>query len=196
MVKIISGNIFNSEADAIVNTVNCVGVMGKGLALNFKQRYPEMYKAYRRICNQHQLRPGMILPYTKSEKLILNFAVKDHWRNPSSFEWVAESLIRFVNNYERLGIKSAAFPWLGAGNGKLSKKRVREIMMRYLEPLPISIEIYDFDNSTSKLSIEGSCNRKLNPKSLNNWSYNSPEFVDKIDEVLKQVREKKMINMK
>ena len=147
MVKIISGNIFNSEADAIVNPVNCVGVMGKGLALQFKQRYPEMYQAYRQVCINRQLRPGMILPYSKSQPLILNFAVKDHWRYPSSFEWVAECLVRFVDNFERLGIKSVAFPWLGAGNGKLSKKRVREIMLRYLEPLPIPTEIYDFGRS-------------------------------------------------
>ena len=89
MVNIISGNIFNSTADAIVNTVNCVGIMGKGLALNFKNRYPEMYRAYRFVCNKRQLRPGMILPYSKlndSEPLILNFAVKDHWRNPSRYE--------------------------------------------------------------------------------------------------------------
>ena len=145
MVEIISGNIFNSDANAIVNTVNCVGVMGKGLALNFKRRYPEMYAAYRDVCRRKQLRPGMILPYSKTEPLILNFAVKDHWRDASKYEWVESCLIRFVNNYERLGIKQAAFPWIGTVNGRLERKRVREIRLHHLEPLPILIEIYDYD---------------------------------------------------
>ena len=152
MVKIITGNIFNSNTDAIINTVNCVGVMGKGLALNFKRRYPKMYAAYRQACNKKQLRPGMILPYTKlddGEPLILNFAVKDHWRDPSRYSWVEDCLRRFVDNYERLGIKSAAFPWIGAMNGRLDMKRVREIMLSHLEPLPIPIEIYNYDASVA-----------------------------------------------
>lgn len=74
------GNIFNSKAMAVVNTVNCVGAMGKGIALDFKLRFPEMFKEYQRICFQHLLKPGQILPYTKSRPIILNFAIKDDWK--------------------------------------------------------------------------------------------------------------------
>ena len=117
-----------------------------------------MYQAYRVVCNNKQLRPGMILPYSKlcpaeglakrkhrDEPLILNFAVKDHWRDASRYSWVEDCLKRFVDNYERLGVNSAAFPWIGAMNGRLDMKRVREIMLSHLEPLPIPIEIYNYD---------------------------------------------------
>ena len=74
--KEISGNIFNTKAMAVVNTVNCVGVMGKGIALDFKLRYPEMFKEYQKICFKHLLKPRQILPYMKSSPIILNFAIK------------------------------------------------------------------------------------------------------------------------
>ena len=140
------GNIFNSHAMAVVNTVNCVGAMGKGIALDFKLRYPEMFKEYQSICFRHILKPGQILPYTKSNPLILNFAIKDDWKDPSRVEWIEETLQKFVSHYHALGIKSVAFPWMGAMNGGIPIEVIKSLTRKYLSSLQdIDIEVYDFD---------------------------------------------------
>lgn len=140
------GNIFNSKAMAVVNTVNCVGAMGKGIALDFKLRFPEMFKEYQRICFQHLLKPGQILPYTKSRPIILNFAIKDDWKDPSKIEWVEETLQKFVDNYKKLGISSVAFPWMGAMNGGIPIETIKSLTRKYLSTIAdIDIEVYDFD---------------------------------------------------
>lgn len=145
--KELSGNIFNTSAMAVVNTVNCVGAMGKGIALDFKLRYPEMFKEYQHICSQHLLKPGQILPYRKTSPIILNFAIKDDWKDPSRIEWVEETLIKFVTNYQQMGITSVAFPWMGAMNGGIPVDVIKRLMRQYLSNLPddIDVEIYDFD---------------------------------------------------
>ena len=144
--KEISGNIFNTKAMAVVNTVNCVGAMGKGIALDFKLRYPEMFKEYERICFQHLLKPGQILPYKKSSPIILNFAIKDDWKDDSKIEWIEETLKKFVENYKRMGITSVAFPWMGAMNGGLPIDLIKTTTRKYLSNLDdIEIEVYDFD---------------------------------------------------
>lgn len=140
------GNIFNSKVMAVVNTVNCVGAMGKGIALDFKLRFPEMFKEYQRICFQHLLKPGQILPYKKSTPIILNFAIKEDWKDPSKVEWVEETLQKFVNNYKKLGITSIAFPWMGAMNGGIPLETIKYLTRKYLSSLEdIDVEVYDFD---------------------------------------------------
>lgn len=142
----IKGNIFNSSAIAVVNTVNCVGAMGKGIALDFKLRFPEMFKEYQRICSQHLLKPGQILPYTKSKPIILNFAIKDDWKDPSKEEWIEETLQKFVENYRALGITSIAFPWMGAMNGGIPFETIQNLTRKYLSNLEdIDVEVYEFD---------------------------------------------------
>lgn len=144
--KEIKGNIFNSNAMAIVNTVNCVGAMGKGIALDFKLRYPEMFQEYQKICFKHILKPGQILPYRKSKPIILNFAIKDDWKDPSKIEWIEETLQKFVKNYKAMGITSVAFPWMGAMNGGIPLETIKSITRRYLSTLEdIDIEVYEFD---------------------------------------------------
>lgn len=139
------GCLFRTEAQCLVNTVNCVGPMGRGIALEFKKRYPDMYQSYRSVCKQGLLRPGMILPYTKADRLILNFAVKDHWRNASSHEWVEACLRRFAANYERLGVTSVALPRLGAENGWIPWEPTYALIVEYLSDLPIDVELVHFD---------------------------------------------------
>lgn len=142
----LKGNIFNSRAMAVVNTVNCVGAMGKGIALEYKWRYPEMFQEYQRICLAHLLKPGQILPYKKSTPIILNFAIKDDWKNPSRVEWIEESLQKFVDNYRLMGITSIAFPWMGAMNGGIPFNIIQSLTRNYLSNLEdISIEVYEFD---------------------------------------------------
>jgi O-acetyl-ADP-ribose deacetylase (regulator of RNase III) len=144
--KEVKGNIFNSDAMAVVNTVNCVGAMGKGIALDFKLRFPEMFKEYQKICFKHILKPGQILPYRKSKPIILNFAIKDDWKDPSKVEWVEETLQKFILNYKTMGITSIAFPWMGAMNGGIPLETIKELTRKYLSNLPdIDIEVYDFD---------------------------------------------------
>ena len=142
----LKGNLFNTKAMAIVNTVNCVGAMGKGVALDFKLRYPKMFKEYQKICFRKLLNPGQILPYRESSPIILNFAIKDDWKDPSRIEWVEETLRKFSENYKSLGITSIAFPWMGAMNGGLPIEEIKTIMRKYLSNLnDIDVEVYEFD---------------------------------------------------
>lgn len=141
IVKI--GNIFESTSKTLVNTVNCVGVMGKGIALEFKKRYPLMFNEYVQLCNAGEVKPGQ--PYYYSDLCgasILNFPTKDHWRSPSKLSYIEKGLNWFRKNYEELGITSIAFPPLGCGNGGLTWAVVGPLMYSKLADLPIDIEIY------------------------------------------------------
>ena len=150
------GNIFESHAKTLVNTVNCVGVMGKGIALEFKKRYPAMFEEYVQLCNKKELVPGR--PYFYSDlygNSIINFPTKDHWRSPSKFSYIVSGLDWFRDNYEKYGIESIAFPPLGCGNGGLPWNVVGPLMYKKLKDLPISVEIYaPYGTPTSQLSEE------------------------------------------
>lgn len=144
--KELKGNIFNTKAQTVVNTVNCIGAMGKGIALEFKLRFPEMFQEYQSICEKRLLRPGQIWPYRKGSPWVLNFAIKDDWHQPSKVEWVEETLKKFSETYRQLGIKSIAFPWMGAMNGGIPFETIQELTRKYLGKIEdIDIEVYDFD---------------------------------------------------
>lgn len=148
--KELHGNLFASKAQAIVNTVNCVGFMGKGVALEFRRRFPAMFAEYKKVCLEKRLRPGQILPYRKSAPWILNFAIKDDWKNPSKEEWVEECLRKFRSRYHEMGITSVAFPWMGAMNGRIPLATIQELTRRYLSDLEdIDVEVYSFDPSAT-----------------------------------------------
>src|SRR5712692_2670703 len=136
------GDIFDSKAHVIVNTVNCKGVMGKGLALAFKQRYPAMFPVYQQECKTGKLHIGRPTLYKQSTPWILNFPTKDHWKPPSKIEYLEKGLEYFVANYKKAGIKSIAFPKLGAQNGKLPWDEVGPLMAKYLSQLNIDVYIY------------------------------------------------------
>lgn len=154
IVKI--GNIFESSARTLVNTINCVGVMGKGVALEFKNRHPEMFKEYAQLCAQKRVKPGV--PYYYTDLLgtsVINFPTKDHWRSPSKVSYIKNGLEWFRNNYQQLGITSIAFPPLGCGNGGLPWSTVGPLMYKMLSDLPIDIEIYaPFGTKSEQLSVE------------------------------------------
>ena len=153
IVKI--GNIFESSCSTIVNIVNCVGVMGKGIALEFKKKYPEMFMEYVLKCDRGQVKPGVPYIYQDNKTSILNFPTKDHWRSPSRLAYVVDGLDWFVENYEKYGIKSIAFPPLGCGNGGLAWSVVGPVMYQKLAKLPIDIEIYaPFGTSPRELTDE------------------------------------------
>lgn len=138
-------NLLNSNAQTLVNTVNCVGVMGKGIALDFKLRYPDMFRAYKRVCDAHQLEVGKLLLWQGPDHWVLNFPTKKHWRYPSRIEWIEAGLEKFVGEYSRRGITDVSFPRLGCGNGGLKWEAVRPVMERYLANLPINVFVHDYN---------------------------------------------------
>ncbi len=142
MIKYIEGDIFSSPAQVIVNTVNTVGVMGKGIALEFKNRYPHMFEIYKRVCEKRQLSIGKLMLVYEPDHWILLFPTKQNWRYPSKLEYIESGLIKFTQTYVEKNISSIAFPKLGCGNGELEWDQVKALMEKYLKPLPIDIYIY------------------------------------------------------
>lgn len=143
MLTYVIGDLFQSPARVLVNTVNIVGVMGKGIAKDFKLIFPEMFREYQRLCEAKQLDVGQLQIYRASPKWILNFPTKKHWRQPSRPEYIEAGLKTFVRTYASHSITSIAFPPLGCGNGELDwEQEVRPLMEQYLRPLPIDVYIH------------------------------------------------------
>lgn len=127
-----NSNIFNSHCKTLVNTINCVGVMGKGLALEMKNRYPEMFEQYHSFCERNLIDIGKLWLYKTDDKWVLNFPTKKHWKNNSEYEYIELGMQKFLETYKDKNIKSIAFPMLGCNNGGLNKDKVLEIMTKYL----------------------------------------------------------------
>jgi O-acetyl-ADP-ribose deacetylase (regulator of RNase III)/uncharacterized protein YwgA len=143
MVKVLIGNLFESQAQTFVNTVNCVGVMGKGVALEFKKRFPEMFEDYEKRCKRREVKLGR--PYLFKRLVppwILNFPTKDHWRSVASLEVIVEGLRYLIQHYKEWGITSIAVPPLGCGQGQLEWRVVGPTLYRNLSKMDIPIELY------------------------------------------------------
>ncbi len=139
------GNIFTTKAQTIVNTINCVGVMGAGIAYEFRLRHKDMFERYVELCEKKQIDIGKLWIYKNEDKKILNFPTKYDWRYPSKEEYLHKGLQKFVDTYQTRGIESIAFPLLGAQKGGLSEKKSLEIMHHYLAKCDIDVEIWYFD---------------------------------------------------
>ncbi|MBK8259528.1 MAG: macro domain-containing protein [Polyangiaceae bacterium] len=142
MLKYVNSNLFDSPAQTLVNTVNLVGVMGKGIAAEFKRRYPDMFRRYAEHCKNGSLDIGKLYLYRTANKFVLNFPTKKHWRNPSKLEYIEAGLKKFADTYAAHGIVSISFPQLGCGNGGLSWNEVQPLMDKYLRDLPIPVYIH------------------------------------------------------
>ncbi len=143
MVKILTGDILDSKAQTLVNTVNCVGVMGKGIALKFKERFPDMFNDYVERCNRNEVRLGKPYLYKNlTPPWILNFPTKGHWRSVSRIEDIVKGLKYLLQRYKEWGITSLAVPPLGCGQGQLEWKIVGPTLYRYLNQLEIPVELY------------------------------------------------------
>ena len=143
MIRYIDGDLFQSPAQTLVNTVNTVGVMGKGIALQFKRFYPEMFTAYQAECREGRLKIGTLMLWRTTGKWVLNFPTKTDWKRPSRVEYIEQGLERFARAYRPMGIRSIAFPPLGCGNGELDfTSQVQPLMERYLRDLPLDVFIY------------------------------------------------------
>ena len=141
MIKITDSTVFNANADCIVNTINCVGFMGKGIALEFALRYPKLEERYVEECHKKQIHTGRVYFYEVDGQKIINFPTKFHFKYPSQIEWIEQGLKFFVENYKSWGIKSVAFPILGATNGGLDPKEVEKVMVDYLSTVDIDVFI-------------------------------------------------------
>ncbi|WP_297112821.1 macro domain-containing protein [uncultured Devosia sp.] len=144
MITYLETSVFDSPAQTLVNTVNTVGVMGKGIAKEFKERYPTMFREYKKLCDENQLRVGNLHLWRTDNRWVLNFPTKTTWRQPSRLEYITSGLEKFVASYARLGITSISFPPLGCGNGNLNWADVRPVMERYLSKVNITVYIHDF----------------------------------------------------
>ena len=143
MITYISGDLFESPAQVLVNTVNTVGVMGKGIALEFKRIYPEMFKSYRDHCERGEFGIGQLLLYKTPNKWILNFPTKKHWRSPSEVEYIEAGLYKLRASLSDMAITSIAFPELGCGNGELDfESQVKPLMEKYLKGISVPVFIY------------------------------------------------------
>jgi len=147
MIRFTQGNLLEAQAEALVNTVNTVGVMGKGIALMFKERFAENYRLYAAACKAAQVETGKMFVTSANElegpKWIINFPTKRHWRSPSQLVWITdglEDLRRFLIENQ---VKSVAIPPLGAGNGGLKWSAVREQIEHVLSDLDVDILVFE-----------------------------------------------------
>jgi O-acetyl-ADP-ribose deacetylase (regulator of RNase III) len=148
MIKYITGNILDSSAQALVNTVNTLGVMGKGIALQFKKAYPNNFKAYHDACKNTEVIIGKMFVTTDTnlssgEKIIINFPTKKDWRNPSEYDYIEAGLDDLKHVVEFQKIKSIAIPPLGCGFGGLKWERVKKIIEKKLATLNVEIFIHE-----------------------------------------------------
>lgn len=146
-MKFKTGNIFDSDAEALVNTVNTIGVMGKGVALQFIERFPTNFKLYAAACKKEEVEIGkMFITATNSllnPKWIINSPTKQHWIHKSSYSFIELGLDDLVGQIENLDIKSIAIPALGAGLGGLDWDTVKTIIENTLHDLNIDITIFE-----------------------------------------------------
>lgn len=147
MIRFITGNMFEIEADCLINTVNCEGFMGKGIAYQFKMRFPQNNKDYIRACKTGELRIGTIHSYVEADKTIINFPTKDKWRANSKIEYIEQGMEAFIKELPSLNVKKIAIPSLGCGNGGLEWNTVKQIVTEYLIPLENDYEFFIFEPS-------------------------------------------------
>ena len=148
MIEYKTGDLLAERAEALVNAVNCVGVMGRGIALQFKHAFPENFKAYARACRQHKVRSGRMfvfeLKQTTSPRYIINFPTKRHWRGKSRMADIDAGLQALTEEIRSRGIRSVALPPLGCGLGGLDWPEVRERIQAVSEYLPeVKITVFE-----------------------------------------------------
>lgn len=151
MIRYTQGNLLEAPTEALVNTVNTVGVMGKGIALQFKEAFPENFRLYAQACARGEVRVGQMFvtenPTLSGARWIINFPTKEHWRSPSRVEWIESGLAALRSEITARGIRSIAIPPLGSGNGGLDWEEVRSRIERVLAE-PEGVEVVVFEPTT------------------------------------------------
>jgi len=158
MITFVKGNLLESNAIALVNTVNTIGIMGKGIALQFRETFTLNNKEYLKACKENSLAPGKLLCVWDSslqtgKKLIINFPTKIHWRQKSKYEYIESGLVSLVKIIQEKNIESIAIPPLGCGNGGLEWEIVKDMIIKKLSHLSIDILIYE-PNSEIKALLQ------------------------------------------
>jgi O-acetyl-ADP-ribose deacetylase (regulator of RNase III) len=161
MIEFTTGDILRDESDALVNTVNCVGVMGRGIALQFKKNWPENFKAYAAACQRHDVQPGRMFVYETSQltapRFIINFPTKRHWRGKSRIEDIEAGLVALSATIREHGIRSIALPPLGSGLGGLDWSEVRARIEAALADLPgVHVRVYEPKGAPASASMSRS----------------------------------------
>lgn len=158
MITYGSGDLLRADTEALVNTVNCVGVMGKGIALQFKRRYPEMFTAYEKACKRGEVTIGKMFVVDTGQldgpKHIINFPTKKHWRAPSKLAYIDAGLIDLIRVIRELNIASVAVPPLGVGNGGLDWEDVEQRLVSAFQQLP-DVDAVIYPPSGGSRAIEG-----------------------------------------
>jgi O-acetyl-ADP-ribose deacetylase (regulator of RNase III) len=152
MIEVTRGDILKADAEALVNTVNCVGVMGRGIAAQFKRAYPKNFSAYQQACKRHEVQPGQMLIVETGQlaapRWVINFPTKRHWRGNSRIEDIDAGLAALIADVRRLGIKSIAVPPLGCGLGGLDWDVVRPRIERAFTVLPdVTVLLFEPDGA-------------------------------------------------
>jgi O-acetyl-ADP-ribose deacetylase (regulator of RNase III) len=165
-MKYIKGNLLEANTHALVNTVNTVGVMGKGIALQFKEAFPINYKQYVSACRKNQLQPGKLLVVKEASlegnKIIINFPTKTQWYLNSKYEYIEEGLKELANTIKEYQIKSIAIPPLGCGNGGLKWPKVRSLLEKYLDNLPnVEILVYEPNDAVKEILKKQEVTKKI-----------------------------------
>lgn len=155
-MRILVGDILKSKAQTLVNTVNCVGVMGKGIALEFKNRFADMYDNYVQRCERGEVKPGVPYLYkTLFPPQIINFPTKDHWKSISRLTDIERGLKHLVEHYREWGVTSLAIPPLGCGNGQLEWRVVGPMIYRFVKDMAIPVEMYaPYGTHPKELTVE------------------------------------------
>lgn len=148
MIEFRHDNIFTADAEALVNTVNCVGVMGRGIALQFRKAFPENFAAYKAACDHCEVRPGQLFIHSLGQltnpRYIINFPTKDHWKGNSRIEYIDSGLKEMVEAVRQLDVHSIAIPPLGCGLGGLAWADVRPRIEQALQGLPdVHVLVYE-----------------------------------------------------
>lgn len=143
MIEFVKGDLFKSKADALVNPVNCEGVMGKGLAKEFRLRWPEMFLDYQERCARRELLPGSTVLFSKTFPNIILFATKGAWRNPSKYEYIETGLENLKEGLRIWNLKRIAMPAVGCGLGGLKWPQVKGLIWGHLQDLMVTVEVYE-----------------------------------------------------
>jgi len=170
MINYFEGTVFNVNTQAIVNTVNCTGVMGAGIALEFMLRYIDMFEDYEAKCKEKRIITGKVDYYKNADdRIIVNFPTKWHFKYPSKLIWIEQGLQDFVKTHKKYGITSIAFPKLGTSNGGLNWNDVKVLMEKYLSNLDIDVYVC-LDNKKEAEGIERIMLDKFNATTIEQLS--------------------------
>jgi O-acetyl-ADP-ribose deacetylase (regulator of RNase III)/uncharacterized protein YwgA len=181
-MRILVGDILKSKAQTLINTVNCVGVMGKGIALEFKNRFPDMYEDYVQRCQRGEVKPGV--PYLYRPLFppqVINFPTKDHWKSLSKLNDIEHGLRHLVEHYKEWNVASLAIPPLGCGNGQLEWRVVGPTIYRFVKDMAIPVEMYaPYGTNPKELTVEfleQGTGRQTEPAVKNGHSALNPAWV-------------------